>query len=97
MTARPEPNHLVVLNLFQHLVCFFLPSADASFIPVPAYWQAQDGVFRCAFNKPEDQTNTLLRSPHSEFSSPTSDNIRGQPLTKKALPGKIFPFLSLFS
>jgi len=34
MTARPEPNHLVMLNLFQHLVCFFLPSADTSFIPV---------------------------------------------------------------
>jgi len=34
MTTRPEPNHLVMLNLFQHLVCFFLPSADASFIPV---------------------------------------------------------------
>jgi hypothetical protein len=40
MTARPEPNHLVVLNLFQHLVCFFLPPAHASFIPVPAYRQA---------------------------------------------------------
>jgi len=34
MTKRPEPNHLVMLNLFQHLVCFFLLSADASFIPV---------------------------------------------------------------
>jgi len=34
MTARPEPNHLVMLNLFQHLICFFLPLADAPFIPV---------------------------------------------------------------
>ncbi|MDP2970600.1 MAG: hypothetical protein Q8P64_15555, partial [Deltaproteobacteria bacterium] len=31
---RPEPNPLVMLNLFQHLVGFFLLSADASFIPV---------------------------------------------------------------
>jgi hypothetical protein len=31
MTTRTEPNHLVMLNLFQHLVCFFLPSADPSF------------------------------------------------------------------
>jgi len=34
MTTRPEPKHIVMLNLFQHLVCFFLLSADASFIPV---------------------------------------------------------------
>ena len=34
MTTRREPNHLVMLNLFQHLVFLFLPSADASFIPV---------------------------------------------------------------
>jgi hypothetical protein len=40
MTKRPEPNPLVMLNLFQHLVGFFLLSADASFIPVPAYRQA---------------------------------------------------------
>ncbi|MDO9123641.1 MAG: hypothetical protein Q7V12_04360, partial [Deltaproteobacteria bacterium] len=33
-TKRPEPNPLVMLNLFQHLVGFFLLSADASFIPV---------------------------------------------------------------
>jgi hypothetical protein len=31
---KRDPNHLVMLNLFQHLECFFLPSADASFIPV---------------------------------------------------------------
>jgi hypothetical protein len=31
MTATPEPNHLVML---QHLICFFLPSTDTSFIPV---------------------------------------------------------------
>ena len=49
---RPEPNHYVVLNLFQHLVCFFLLSAHTPFIPVPAYRrQAQDGVFRCDLNK----------------------------------------------
>ncbi|MDP2970300.1 MAG: hypothetical protein Q8P64_13995, partial [Deltaproteobacteria bacterium] len=52
MTKRPEPNPLVMLNLFQHLVGFFLLSADASFIPAPAYRrQAQKGVFRCDFNK----------------------------------------------
>src|SRR4030042_4780872 len=35
MTTRQEPNPYVMpLNLFQHLVCFFLLSADASFIPV---------------------------------------------------------------
>jgi hypothetical protein len=34
MTKRPEPNPLVMLNLIQHLVGFFLLSADASFIPV---------------------------------------------------------------
>jgi hypothetical protein len=34
MTKRQEPNPYVMLNLFQHLVCFFLPSADAPFIPV---------------------------------------------------------------
>jgi hypothetical protein len=34
MTKRPEPNRHVMLNLFQHLVCFFLLSADAPFIPV---------------------------------------------------------------
>jgi len=34
MTTRPEPKHFVMLNLFQHLACFFLPSAEASFIPV---------------------------------------------------------------
>jgi hypothetical protein len=34
MTKRPEPNPLVMLNLFQHLVGFFLLSADASFVPV---------------------------------------------------------------
>jgi len=41
-----------MLNLFLHLVGFFLLSADASFIPVPAYRrQAQEGAFRCDFNK----------------------------------------------
>jgi hypothetical protein len=34
MTKRREPNYLVMLNLFQHLVCFSLLSADAPFIPV---------------------------------------------------------------
>ena len=34
MTKGPEPNRYVMLNLFQHLVCFFLLSADAPFIPV---------------------------------------------------------------
>jgi hypothetical protein len=34
MTKKQEPNSLVMLNLFQHLVCFFLPSADTPFIPV---------------------------------------------------------------
>jgi hypothetical protein len=34
MTKRPEPNPLVMLNLFQHLVGFFLLAADAFFIPV---------------------------------------------------------------
>ncbi|PIX22933.1 MAG: hypothetical protein COZ69_09740 [Deltaproteobacteria bacterium CG_4_8_14_3_um_filter_45_9] len=29
-----------MLNLVQHLVWFFLPLADAPFIPVPAYRQA---------------------------------------------------------
>ena len=43
MTARPEPNYLVMLNLFQHLVCFFLPLADAPFIPGPSYRQAGTG------------------------------------------------------
>jgi hypothetical protein len=30
---------------------FFLPLADTPFIPVPAYPQAQEGVFRCDLNK----------------------------------------------
>src|SRR4030067_3468749 len=34
MTKGPQPNRYVMLNLFQHLVCFFLLSADAPFIPV---------------------------------------------------------------
>src|SRR4030043_1311356 len=34
MKTRQEPNPYVMLNLFQHLVCFFLLSAAASFIPV---------------------------------------------------------------
>jgi hypothetical protein len=34
----------LVLNLFQHLVCFFLPSTDTSFITVPAYRQAATGL-----------------------------------------------------
>ena len=34
MTKRPEPNRHVMLNSFQHLVCFFLLSAAAPFIPV---------------------------------------------------------------
>jgi hypothetical protein len=52
MTKRPEPNPLVMLNLFQHLVGFFLLSADASFIPVPAYRQAGTGRgFQMQFNK----------------------------------------------
>ena len=34
MTKKPEPNRHVMLNLFQHLVCFFLLSAEAPFIPV---------------------------------------------------------------
>jgi len=51
MTKRPELNRHVMLNLFQHLVSFFLFSADAPFIPVPAYRQAQDGVFAYNLNK----------------------------------------------
>jgi hypothetical protein len=34
MTKKRDPNHPVMLNLFQHLGCLFLPSADAFFIPV---------------------------------------------------------------
>ncbi len=34
MTKGPEPNRYVMLNLFQHLVCFFLLSAGAPFTPV---------------------------------------------------------------
>jgi len=34
MTKRQKPQAAVMLNLFQHLVCFFLPSADTPFIPV---------------------------------------------------------------
>jgi len=53
MTARPEPNHLVMLNL--GLMKIRLVSASGMlfsafgrhiFHPRP-----QDGVFRCAFNK----------------------------------------------
>jgi hypothetical protein len=43
MTEGRGPNPLVMLNLVQHLVCFFLRSVDASFIPVPAYRQAGTG------------------------------------------------------
>jgi len=43
MTKIPELNRHVMLNLFQHLVSFFLLSADAPFIPVLAYWQAGTG------------------------------------------------------
>ena len=35
MTPRPEPKHFVMLKFFQHLACFFLPSAEACFIPRP--------------------------------------------------------------
>jgi hypothetical protein len=41
MTTRPEPNHLVMLNLFQHLVFLFLPSADALLMNLSA---ASSGV-----------------------------------------------------
>ena len=34
MTKRQKPHAAVMLNLFQHLVCSFLPSADTPFIPV---------------------------------------------------------------
>src|SRR4030042_6696078 len=46
MTKRQEPNPLVMLNSFQHLICFFSAFVRRIFHPRP-----QDGVFRCAFNK----------------------------------------------
>ena len=46
--------------------------------------------------QPEDQTNTLLRLPDPEFWPRSSTNVSEQPLTKKALPGKLFPSLALF-
>jgi hypothetical protein len=39
-------------GLFQHLVCFFLPSADPSFMPVSACRQARTGFFGFTFDKP---------------------------------------------
>ena len=45
MTKRPEPNCHVMLNLFQHLVCFFSAFSRRTFHPRP-----QDGVFRCNLN-----------------------------------------------
>ena len=42
MDNSNERRH-VMLNLVQHLVWFFLPLADAPFIPVPAYRQAGTG------------------------------------------------------
>jgi len=44
MTKKTEPNPLVMLNLFQHLVGFFLLSADASFIPVPTAGRHRKGL-----------------------------------------------------
>jgi hypothetical protein len=38
-----EENPVVMLNLFQHPIKAFLPLADTSFIPVPAYRQAGTG------------------------------------------------------
>ncbi|MDP2970654.1 MAG: hypothetical protein Q8P64_15825, partial [Deltaproteobacteria bacterium] len=47
-----EPCAELVSVLFQYLVGFFLLSADASFIPVPAYRQAGTGRgFQMQFNK----------------------------------------------
>ena len=34
MTKRQKPHAAVMLNLFQHLACFFLLSGDTPFIPV---------------------------------------------------------------
>jgi hypothetical protein len=52
MTKRPEPNRDVMLEpwtdedqaCFSIWFVFFLPSADAPFIPVPAYRQAGTGL-----------------------------------------------------
>ena len=47
---KREPNNFV---MFKHLVCYFLPLADAPIITALAYHrQAQNGVFRCGLNKP---------------------------------------------
>jgi hypothetical protein len=54
MTKHENQSPVVMLNLglmeirldsvsFQHLISFFLPSADTPFIPVPAYRQAGTG------------------------------------------------------
>ena len=45
MTKRAETNSHVMLNLFQHLVCFFSAFSRRTFHPRP-----QDGVFRCGLN-----------------------------------------------
>jgi hypothetical protein len=46
MTKRAETNSHVMLNLFQHLVCFFSAFSRRTFHPRP-----KDGVFRCGLNK----------------------------------------------
>jgi len=47
-----EENPVVMLKLFQYLTKAFLPLADMSLIPVPAWRrQARDRVFICVLNK----------------------------------------------
>jgi hypothetical protein len=43
MTKRPEPNRNVMLNLFQHLVFFYLQQMHLSSPSLPTGRQAQDG------------------------------------------------------
>ena len=46
MTKKGDPNPVVMLNSFQHLVKIFSAFGRRTFHPRP-----QDGVFKCAFNK----------------------------------------------
>jgi hypothetical protein len=56
MTKKGDPNPVVMLNLFQHLVKIFSAFGRRTFHPRP-----QDGVFRCDFYKVFSRIHILRR------------------------------------
>ena len=75
MTKRPEPNPHVMLNLFQHLVCFFSAFSRRIFHPRP-----QDGVFKRNLNNEflSERNDAVKRDPFhppGEGSSPESGGL----------------------